>query len=151
MTWHHGGLWVGVRQAASVFERVVLTGAQMSGDVARQPRCGRVELGWGRQKKGGGLACRHPASLPASFVLVVVMLRLSFVTWRSRAAGLSSASAGEEGGAVLTLHPGGVASGRDVRTAAGRSGGGGGKEGSDVATVGGRFQIWAWAGRWTAG
>jgi hypothetical protein len=73
------------------------------------------------------------------------------VTWRSRAAGLSSASVGEEGGAVLTLHPGGVVSGRDVRTAAGRSGGGGGKEGTDVATDGGRYQIWARAGRWTAG
>ena len=71
--------------------------------------------------------------------------------WCSRAAGLSSASAGEEGGTILTLRPSGVVSRGDMRTAAGRSGGGGGKEGSDVMTVGGRFQIWAWPGRWTAG
>jgi hypothetical protein len=45
---------------ASAFERVVLTGAQMSGDVARQPRCGRVVLGWGRQKKGGGTRLQAP-------------------------------------------------------------------------------------------
>jgi hypothetical protein len=117
------------RQAASGFERVVLTGAQMSGDVACQPRCGRVELGWGCQKKGGD----SPAgTLPHFRPPSSSSLRLSFVTWRSRGAGLSSASAGEEGGAVLTLHPGGVASGRDVRTAVGRSGGAsGGKEGSD--------------------
>jgi hypothetical protein len=35
------GLWVGVRQAATIFERVVLTGAQMSGDVAHRPCCGK--------------------------------------------------------------------------------------------------------------
>jgi hypothetical protein len=100
--------------AASVFEQVVLTGAQMSGDVARQPHCGRVELGWGRQMKGGDSPAgtlphfRPPLSLPSS------LLRLSFMTWPSCAAGLSSGSIGEEGGTVLTLRPGRVVSGRDV-------------------------------------
>jgi hypothetical protein len=66
------GLWVGVRQVASTFEQVVLTGAQMSGDVPRRPRCGKVGLGWGRQKRGG-LTCGYPVSLSASFTFAVVV------------------------------------------------------------------------------
>ena len=96
---------------ASAFGQVVLTSAQMSGDVACQPHCVRVELGWGHQKKGGD----SPAgTLPHFQPPLSLSLCLSFVTWRSRAAGLSSASVGEKGGAILTLHPGGVASGRDI-------------------------------------
>jgi hypothetical protein len=131
---------------ASAFERVVLTGAQMSGDVARQPRCGRVELGWGRQKKGGGLTCRHLASLPASFIVVVALV-LRDVALACRWVVISKRRGGRQRRTYLASRWSSEREGR----ATGRSGGGGGKEGTDVVTDGGRFQIWARAGRWTAG
>jgi hypothetical protein len=66
---------------------------------------------------------------PASFVVVAGALpHASLVTWHSCAAGLPLVNAGDEGGGLLTLHPGGVAGGWEVRMA-GRSGGGGGKKG----------------------
>jgi len=55
--------------------------------------------------------------------------RASFVTWHSCATGFSSANVKDGGGGILTLGPGDVPSWE----------GGGGKEGSDVATG---FRIW---------
>jgi hypothetical protein len=87
---------------------------------------------------------------PASFVVVAGALpHASLVTWHSRAAGLSLVNAGDESGGLLTLHPGGVASGWCEW-----------REGVVVMVVGrkkvtwrrfgGCFQIWARAGRRTA-
>jgi len=60
--------------------------------------------------------------------------RASFVMWRLRATGFSSANVKDGGGGVLTLGPGDVPGWE----------GGGGKEGSDVATG---FRIWDNVGR----
>jgi hypothetical protein len=93
----------------------------------------------------------------APFVVVVAVIHVvaadarrrhchaSFVAWCSCAAGFSSANAKDGGGGVLTCGPADVPSGRVVR---GRNGGGGGKEGSDVATATG-FWIWDDTGRRT--
>jgi hypothetical protein len=71
-----------------------------------------------------------------SFIIIIVL----FMTWRSRAAGMSSVSAKERGSAgVLTLDPGDMASRGEVGTTAV---GGGGENKALHVMVGTCFQIW---------